>query len=596
MAKQNVEIYFKVDGIEEYITDLEQLDSVLNQVRTATDNVTTATKKMEEQDFEALENRVDALDGSVKVLAGSLEIATGALGALGLENEFFKAVEENAINVIALAEGAINVSEGYKLLAQSGKLAAIQQRILNAVTRANPYVLLATAIIAAGAALAAYTLKTRNAEREQRKANEAKRKAIELANRKARAESDEFKNSAALRTISKLEDEDELQRIINLNQTYVDASERRIAEAEREISNARIVAAVTSEQKAKQTRTINAALKVIEEENKKLEENTAFVEAATERLEELDEKKKKDTELTAEQTAAIEAQTLALKQQAEAQAAILDEQFELTEELYRAGLDQRELAFRDLEDDYYRRLNLANENEELIAQVEAQYEADKAALREQFRQDDLDAVEEYTNAVAEAYINLEDAKANALYAGVALAQAIAGDNEKVQNIIFGVTKAVEAAKIWTGATADIAKTKADTTAKVTALTTSAAAGNLLAAGQIPAVVAAGAAGVTAIKLNAAASLAGIAASSIQQFRGGGKQVEGGGGGGGGVGGGVGASINYQLGAQEEGPTITTGQTSAGQQISQGPIQAYVIATDVTNAQEATAQIENLARL
>jgi len=618
MAKQNVEIYFKVDGIEEYITDLEQLDNVLKEVRTATDNVKTATKQLEEQDFDKLENRVDALDGSVKVLAGSLEIAAGALGALGIENEFFKSVEENAINIIALAEGAINVSEGYKLLAQSGKLAAIQQRILNVVTAANPYVLLATAIIAAGAALAAYTLKTRNDEKAQRKANEEKRKAIDLANKKAKAESDEFKNSAALRVISRSENRKELQSVIDLNQGYIDESETRVAAAERQIRDARSVAAVTEEAKRKQTNAINAALKVIEDENNKVKENREFVEAATERLQELNDKREKSKELTEAQTAAIEAQNLALEQQKQALADLFDEQANLEETLYRAGLTERELAFRDLEDEYYDRLNLANDNAELIAQVEAQYEADKLALRNQFRQEDLEAQKEFLQAYQDqetefktaaiaAEESFQDAKIGAIQAGFALAEALAGDNEKLADVIFGVQKALEIANIIIGArknistiTSNAAEANANLAIQAATLLPRSLAGDPAAIAALAsigpataAVNSAAAAGVAATKLNAAAGIAGIAASTIQRFRGGGSV-----GGGGGDNGPnpsaatAGGSINYSFG-QQAGGTIQPGQSSNG---AQDPLKVYVIATDVTNAQQANAQIQNLARL
>ena len=89
--------------------------------------------------------------------------------------------------------------------------------------------------------------------------------------------------------------------------------------------------------------------------------------------------------------------------------------------------------------------------------------------------------------------------------------------------------------------------------------------------------------------NAAAGAIQIAAIKKTTYSGGGSTA--------GVGGGGGAgTINYQLGGQQAGPTISAGQTSTGQTTSQEPFKAYVIATDVSNAQEANAQIENLARL
>jgi len=45
-----------------------------------------------------------------------------------------------------------------------------------------------------------------------------------------------------------------------------------------------------------------------------------------------------------------------------------------------------------------------------------------------------------------------------------------------------------------------------------------------------------------------------------------------------------------------GPTITPGQTSSGQSTQTEPIRAYVLVSDVNNAQQANQQIENLAKL
>lgn len=596
---QNVEIFFKVDGVEEYITDLEQLDSVLKDVRQATDDVTTATNKLETQDFEALENRVDALDGSVKVLAGSLEIATGALGALGLENEFFNQIEENALNIILLAEGAVNISEGYKLLAKSGKLAAIQQRILNAVTAANPYVLLAGAVIAAGAALAAYTLKQKEAAAEEKKRKEELAELRREQDKQARTNQEIILSEAELRDIRRENNTETLQEIIDeenaKRQAFNDEIDAQI-EIVRVQSQRR---GLTKAEREEQTFLINKAKAIIEEETEKLKESNTVLSAAEDRLEKLNADKEKNNELTETSTELTEAETLAIEQQSQALNDILDEQGALEEELYLEGLSLRQQQSREIEDEYYRRLALANENEELIAQVEAQFLADKAALKEQFRQEDLDSVQEFNTALIAAEEQLQDAKLNAIAGGFALASELAGDNEKVQNILFAAAKGLEIAQIVTKATADGVAAKSQTIRSVGILSTQAAAGNLAAAALIPGTLAAGASTLASIKLNAAAGIAGIAASTIAKFKNGGTVPDSGpspsagGGGGGGP-----AVLNYQLGNQEVGPDIGIGQTSAGGNLGGGqvPVKAYVIATDVTSAQEANAQIENLARL
>ena len=164
MAQQEVKIFFKVDGLDDYITDLDDLKVALGQVDEETMAATQATEKLTQATNDVAldtQDRLDALEGGVKILAGSAEFAAGAFGLLGDEsNEFFEAAEANVLSVIALAQGAIDVTEGYRILAENTKLAAIAQRIFNSVSKANPYVLLASALIAAAGAVGIYTLAT----------------------------------------------------------------------------------------------------------------------------------------------------------------------------------------------------------------------------------------------------------------------------------------------------------------------------------------------------------------------------------------------------------------------------------------------------
>ena len=164
MAQQEVKIFFKVDGLDDYITDLDDLKAALGNVDAETQAATEATEQLTQATNKVAldtQDRLDALEGGVKILAGSAEFAAGAFGLLGDEsNEFFEAAEANVLSVIALAQGAIDVTEGYRILAENTKLAAIAQRIFNSVSKANPYVLLASALIAAAGAVGIYTLAT----------------------------------------------------------------------------------------------------------------------------------------------------------------------------------------------------------------------------------------------------------------------------------------------------------------------------------------------------------------------------------------------------------------------------------------------------
>jgi len=178
MAEREVEIFFKVDGLETYITDLNDLEQVLNQVKGATDATAAATKDLEKdvddatKGIEESERRLNALEGGIKTLAGSFEILAGSAALLGLEdNEFFAGLEQNVVGVLALSQGVIDASEGLRLLKDNTKLAAIAQRIFNTVANANPYVLLASAVIALAGAVALYTSRAKDAENQQKRLN-----------------------------------------------------------------------------------------------------------------------------------------------------------------------------------------------------------------------------------------------------------------------------------------------------------------------------------------------------------------------------------------------------------------------------------------
>ena len=163
VERKDIEIFFKIEGLEAYIADLETLDSVLKQVNTATKQAKDATDQLEAstESFDDLESKLQAMEGGVKALAGGLEFLTGAVGLLGLEdNPFFQELEQNTLQVLALARGAIDLSEGVSILAKNQKIAAAAQAAFNAVANANPYVLLATAIIAAAGAIALLATKT----------------------------------------------------------------------------------------------------------------------------------------------------------------------------------------------------------------------------------------------------------------------------------------------------------------------------------------------------------------------------------------------------------------------------------------------------
>jgi len=622
---QEVEIFFKVDGLETYITDLNDLEKVLNQVKGATDATAAATKDLEKdvddatKGIEESERRLNALEGGIKTLAGSFEILAGSAALLGLEdNEFFAGLEQNVVGVLALSQGVIDASEGLRLLKDNTKLASVAQRIFNGVAKANPYVLLATAVIALTAAIGGYILKTKAAEKAERERKEELKKLRKEQEAQARINAGIIADEQELRNINRSESEKELKEILAREDIKIKAYNEEIDK------QAEISASYASKGKLlgkaaeEQSFYINKAAAIIEEENEKLNESNIIRDAVLERLQTLKEAREKGIEVTDAETASIEAQNLALQQQAEAAADILDEQFELEEELYVARLTQREQEERDIENTYYERLNLANGNAELIKQIEEQFEIDKQTLKKQYDEEEKQANQEkldellaqqenYNQQLIQAEEQLQAAKINAAQQGFAVLSALAGENENLQKTIFIASQAFEAAQIAIQGTRDIAKTRSETrqalgslAQEAAILTPRALAGDPFAAaglaavqGSIATVSASGAATIAGIKLNTAAGIAGVLAASIGQLRsakdtgGGGTQITA-----------TAASPRAALPSYttSQGEDIILGEPRSQQQGGGGPIQAYVIASDVTSAQQANQQIENLSRL
>ncbi len=625
MAKE-VEIFFKVDGLETYITDLNDLEDVLNQVKGATDSTAAATKNLEKDiddatsGIEESERKLNALEGGIKTLAGSFEILAGSAALLGLEdNEFFSGLEENVIGVLALSQGVIDASEGLRLLKDNTKLAAVAQRIFNTVANANPYVLLATAVIALAGAVALYTSRAKDAENQQKRLNKT-------FNERAQYTLDQIDFEEELvRVREELTPEKEIefnkQRIEQINEEIRKSRERiataklgRITEGEQELIDKLEENIKTRQEQARGLRRNNILIK----EGQTAEEKrlAAEKEAEDERVRlEKEEEKRHNREL-----ARIEAERLAKENAEQAEVEIFENQATLEEELYVLGLTQRQKEQRDIEEKYYERLNLAEGNAELIKQVEEQFEIDKQDLRDKYDEERIEKNKETLDAIAEqnktfndnliaAEEQLQTAKVNAAQQGFAVLSALAGENEDLQKVLFVASQAFEAAQIAIQGTRDIAKTKSETAQSIGSLTQQAAVlapraavgdptavAGLIAIGNSAATVkAAGAATVAGIKINTAAGIAGVLAATIGQL----KSAKDGGGNPAAFGGNVTASVpQFQAS-----PTTSQGEDvliggPRSQEVTGGggPVQAYVLATDVRNKLEANQQIENLSRL
>ena len=204
--------------------------------------------------------------------------------------------------------------------------------------------------------------------------------------------------------------------------------------------------------------------------------------------------------------------------------------------------------------------------EKADAEAERQRQKDVADAKKQA--EELKRIEEErVQAIIEAEQDLQDAKFEAVFGGLNALKTLAGENEKLQNALFAVEQGAAIADV-------LVRLQAEKSANAAYAATLGPAGP---AYLIPK--------NTAANIRAGIAVANIAATSISKFKGG-K-------GGGDLGGSDGGATTFtpQAGAQfnfvgqgfdNQAPTTT----------SQPPLQAYVLANDVSNGLEAQQLLNN----
>jgi hypothetical protein len=180
--------------------------------------------------------------------------------------------------------------------------------------------------------------------------------------------------------------------------------------------------------------------------------------------------------------------------------------------------------------------------------------------------------EDARNAELQADIALQNAKFEAVSAGLNLLSNLAGQNEKIANAIFVIDKALAIAKIVVDTQREIAGYYA----------TYSALGpkGLIAATKFS----------LAAKIRAGAGIASIAATTIAKFKGGGSA--------GGVGGGASApSVSADAPLQPPTPQAqtTTLDSQSINALGSQTSRAYVLESDVTSSQQRIAAIQQRAR-
>lgn len=269
----------------------------------------------------------------------------------------------------------------------------------------------------------------------------------------------------------------------------------------------------------------------------------------------------------------------AADQAAEAEAAryqkILDDEKKLTEDLFaeyekRRGiavkakiLTQKELNALDEQDRIKKKeaddKKFAEQKEALAKIGSFTYDSiiKEQKLKEDARQAEL-----------QADIELQNAKFDAVSAGLNLLSTLAGENEKLANVLFIVDKALAIARI-------VVNTKAEISAIALANSKFGAAG-------IPATIAQ----TTAAKIRAGIGIATIAATTIAKFKNGGSGAN--------IGSGA-PSISAGAPLTPQQPERTTLSDQSINALGNQAVRAYVIENDVTSNQQRIAAIRQRAR-
>ena len=166
---RNIEYEINVDAISALSTvgeledNLTQLNDELRGVdrnSEAFNDLTRAaqatTRELERTNVQIAgftsEDRVRALQGSIDVFTGGITAIAGVAGQLGLLNEDAEETIATLLSIGATASGIRTAAQGAVDLATALRGSATAQAAFNVVANANPYVLLATAVLALAAA------------------------------------------------------------------------------------------------------------------------------------------------------------------------------------------------------------------------------------------------------------------------------------------------------------------------------------------------------------------------------------------------------------------------------------------------------------
>ena len=560
---KEINIAFKVDGLDEYITNLDDLKKALGDVETAQDNASESSDKFSNDILDATD-KLDALEGGVKVLAGSFEAAAGALSLLGVEDSFLGEIEEHIFGVIALGQGVIDMTEGYRLLAENQKIAAIAQKAFNLAANSNPYVLLASALVAAAGVFITWKL---NAEEAIPPTEDLANEIDRLRNQDLQTDLDALATRLAnlRKAVTGEEENSELNNAIDL------VAELRTKIAEQKEEQVSLTAKFADEENKIALAKYRFAVNLTDEE---LQKNIESSEALIARLKENGQDYSVEQQVLMGFSAALAERQLqdsiyAMEGQLEEalryQSTLVNEAVQAARSGATEAVNVAPQLAEALSPLIAQQLEVIK-NQKLITDGFAQLPQaaeETTYTTQQIYQRAFNKIREETGeSIGELSTQLMTDTANVTNFIGNLSQAFTKDNEKRAERNFKINKAAALAQAVLGTSAAI----------VEALKAKTLAGRIA---QVAFASAAGLAQIANIKRQQYTNL-----TSPDNVNGPPDENPA-------------AAINYNFGQDAGSAQQIGGQLN---QNSQPPLQAYVLASDVTNAQQAQAQIQNLARL
>jgi hypothetical protein len=520
------------------------------------------------------------LGGALGGITSAFELGAGAMGAMGVESEMVEEALLRVQSASAIAQGFQGIRESvssFKALGVAIRSSAVAQKVLNVVMAANPIGLIITAIAALIAGIVALISNFEAITNWLGITDDA----AETLHQENLRRTEEFIEQQGKRIDAISKERDEIEGLRKFEVEMMKArgdSEEDIFKAVRKNRIERINANNEFQKQVKQQNdALISQFKLLKESGDLTDEQAKEINAKIEKNNETIRAAQTESKTLLEQIKLDDVRTT--REAEEEKEKIRKEAFEKRKARVIAEMEEEARLRRDHDNfikDLEERLALEKELKEkaaqedkereqaLLEQIQASLDAELAA--EEAKVDAAIEADNKKKELAEAELQrereLQNAKlelAGATLQGIgSLVNAFAGENEEQQRRAFNISKAIS-----------IAQATIDTYKGATAAFASTAASPLGIANPAAPFIAAAAA--------VAAGLANVATIARQQYQGGSS---------GGAGGGAGASNPP---AELSNPATfnvvgNTGTNQLAQTLGQQPLQAYVVAGDVTSAQ------------